>query len=239
MPEKNKMTDHPDSQPSSANFFERLTAETAGDKAALLSIPLIQAALRGEISKEVYIEYLSEAFHHVRHTVPLIEEVRARIPENRPALHIVLHDYVVERQGHEKWILQDIEKAGGDPEAAKNRTPSAATRALVDYAYDFVLQENPIGYFGMAYVVEGTGSGLATNTVDKLMDRLGLPKKCFSYMLSHGNTDLEQMDSFETLMAQITDPEEQHAIITMAKRLFGLYGDVFQAIADQSGFKGA
>ncbi|NVJ99284.1 MAG: iron-containing redox enzyme family protein [Alphaproteobacteria bacterium] len=213
-------------------FYDRLVAETRVAREKFLQLPFIQAAFKGDISREAYIEYLCEAYHHVRHTVPLIAEVRRRIPEDRVPLHIVLEDYVLGRQGHEKWILHDIKEAGGDADAAKARAPSPATNALVNYAYDTVRNVTPVAYFGMAFVVEATGSKLAAYTVDTLMHKLGLPQKCFSYMLSHGNTEMEQMDSFEVLMAQITDPEEQEAIIDMACGLYPLYSAIFQHVAD-------
>lgn len=230
------MSDDTDTRYPVKSFYERLIIETAAERDTFLSIPFIQAALKGSITRDAYIEYLSEAFHHVRHTVPLIMDVRMGIAEERSALHIVLHDYVLERQGHDKLMLRDIDTAGGDAEAARVRDPSPATKALVDFIYDYVREKNPMGYFGMAFVVEGTGSNLATDTVAKLMHSLDLPKNCFRYMLSHGNTELEQMHSFEVLMAQITDQAEQDAIIEVAKRMYGLYGDIFRTVSDNAGF---
>ena len=81
-------------------FYDRLVAEVEAERKAFLALPIIQAALRGEFTREAYIGYLSEAFHHVRHTVPLIETVRSRIAPDRPTLLEALSDYSLERRGY-------------------------------------------------------------------------------------------------------------------------------------------
>jgi len=217
-------------------FYERLVAEVATEREALLAIPIIQDGMRGNLSKETYIGYLSEAYHFVKHTVPLVETVQARLAADRFALHDALSDFALEKKGHEKWILHDIKAAGSDADKVRDSAPSKATEEFLAYAYETARQVNPVGFFGMIYVIEGTGAGIASATAGKLMASLDLPPKCFSYLLSHGSMELDDMDFFEVLMAQITDAAEQDAIIQMAKRMYCLYGKIFENIALQTGF---
>lgn len=219
------------------SFYNRLVVETEDERNAFLALPIIKAGLNGELPRDTYLGYLSEAFHHVKHMVPLIATVRANIPENRTALHSALADFTLEKQGNEKWILSDIRNAGGDAESVQAGEPASATEELLAFAYDFVNRVNPVGFFGMIYVIEATGSELATHTVEKLMASLGLPKNCFSYLLSHGSLDLESMDLFKVLMAQITDAEEEDAIIQMARNMYRLYGGIFKDIEAKTGFE--
>lgn len=219
-------------------FYDRLVAEVEAERGAFLALPIIQAAIRGDFSKEAYIGYLSEAFHHVRHTLPLIETVRSRVAPNRRALIVALSNYSLERKGYEKWILQDIKNAGGDADKVRDGEPAGATEALLTYMYNYVTHENPIGFFGMLFIVEITGSELAGRTVEQFMATLDLPRNCFSYLLAHASEDLNNLDFFKTLMAQITDPSEQEAIIQVAKHVYGLYSDVFQSIGDKTGYGG-
>ena len=44
----------------------------------LLGTPIIQGCLRGEVSLPSYLAFLREAYHHVRHTVPLLRGVQGR-----------------------------------------------------------------------------------------------------------------------------------------------------------------
>ena len=62
------------------------------------------------------------------------------------------------------------------------------------------------------------------------MKSLKLPDDCFHYLMSHGSLDLEHMKFFETLMDRMDDPENQAAIIHMAKRIYILFGNLFRAI---------
>lgn len=219
------------------SFYERLVGEVEAERETFLALPFIQAGMRGELTKESYIGYLSEAFHHVKHTVPLIETVRSHIPRNRHAILDVLSDYSLEKIGHEKWILQDIKNAGYDADSVCSSAPAAATEELLAYAYDYVVRENPLGFFGMVYVIERTGTGLAALAAEKLMVSLDLPKKCFSYLLSHGSSDTDDVDMFKMLMTQITDLTEQEAMIHVAKRMYSLYGAIFESIAQKTGFE--
>ncbi len=218
-------------------FYDRLVAETEAERQAFMALPIIRKALVGGLSKDVYLGYLSEAFHHVKHTVPLMALVNDHLGADRSAFRIGLADYAVQKRGQERWILHDIDHAGGDAEAVKNGEPSGATQALVAFAYDYVAQVSPIAIFGMIFVIERTGSGLAERAVGHFMETLGLPRKCFSYLLSHGFTDFAEQGFFEGLMAQVNDPADQDAIIHMAQRMYGLYGQVFQAIADKAGLE--
>ena len=63
-------------------LFSRLVAETGDDYRALAAVPQIRDGLAGRISRETYVAYLTEAYHHVRHTVPLMQAARAGLDQN-------------------------------------------------------------------------------------------------------------------------------------------------------------
>lgn len=210
-------------------FFDRLVAETAAQRAAFAEVPQVRAGLAGTISRATYIAYLTQAYHHVRHTVPLMMAARARLP-NRPDLVAALDEYIEEETGHEAWILSDITAAGGDGEAAAKSSPHPATVAMVEHAYRTIEEGNPAAFFGMVYVLEGTSTAMASQGADAVRASLGLPKNAFSYLTSHGALDLEHMRFFEDLMNLIDNPADQQAILAMARDMFGLFGAMFAAI---------
>jgi len=53
-------------------FYERLQQETAAERNALLAVPIIGKALSGQVTLEQYIAFLTQAYHHVKHTSPLL-----------------------------------------------------------------------------------------------------------------------------------------------------------------------
>lgn len=211
-------------------FFETLTEATKAEREALYHIPQIVDAGKGNISKETYIAYLEQAYHHVKHTTPLLMLTGSRMTAKQEWLREALAEYIEEELGHQEWILNDIKSAGGNAEAVRHGQPNMVTEMMVAYAYDYVSRINPVGFFGMVFVLEGTSTALATNAAGAIKQSLGLKQSCFSYLSSHGSLDLEHMKFFEKLVNQIDDEADQQAIIHMAKRMFVLYGNVFRSI---------
>lgn len=210
-------------------FFARLVAETREAQARFSVTPQLVAGLTGRITRADYIAYLTQAFHHVRHTVPLMQEARARLA-HRPALIEALDEYIEEETGHEQWILDDIGAAGGNSTAAGNSPPAPATKAMVDHAYSTIRTGNPAAFFGMVYVLEGTSIAMADHGAGAVKTALGLPDDAFHYLTSHGAIDQEHMAFFERLMNRIDDPADQQAIIDMARDIFALFGGMFAGI---------
>ncbi len=212
------------------SFFEQLQVATASSRNYLLSAPIIQQTLAGEITLQSYVAFLTEAYHHVKHTVPLMMAVGSRLDEKHGWLRTAAAEYIEEEIGHEEWILNDIRTCGGDPDAVRSGMPSFATEMMVAYAYDTVSRRNPVGFFGMVQVLEGTSIQLATNAAHIIKDKLGLPQQAFSYLLSHGSLDLEHIEFFRSLMDRLDDPADQAAVIHAANRFYRLYGDVFRSL---------
>ena len=211
-------------------FYERLVQETQEEKKGLYSAPIIQRALKGEISKDEYILFLNQAYHHVKHTVPLLMACGSRLNDRYEWIKKALTHYIEEEYGHEKWILNDINNAGGDSEKTQNSKADITTEAMVAFAYHQIDRKNPLGFFGMVYVLEGTSTELATTAATKIKESLKLSNKAFSYLLSHGSLDLEHVDFFAELINQVSSEEDQKAIIDSAKSIYKLYGNIFRAI---------
>ena len=211
-------------------FFDRLQEETQQERQELFSLPIIQRALQGQINLEQYIAFLSQAFHHVKHTVPLLMACGSRLGHQHEWLRKALAEYIEEEIGHEEWILSDIEICGGSPEIVRYASPNLATESMVAYAYHQIDRLNPVGFFGMVYVLEGTSTALATNAANVIKDSLSLPSGAFSYLTSHGSLDLEHVKFFENIMNQLTDEADKAAVIYCAKRFYALYGAIFKSL---------
>ena len=211
-------------------FRDQLRVATAADRDYLLQAPVIGEALAGRISRTRYLAFLTQAWHHVRHTVPLLMAVGARLPDRHAKLRNDLIHYLEEETGHDDWILNDIEAAGGDRHAAAASLPNVETDAMVAYAWDTVQRRNPVGFFGMVYVLEGTSVALAVKAADEIERSLGLPKKAFTYLRSHGTLDLEHIEHLGGILDGLTDPADQAAVVQCARAMFWLYGNVFRGL---------
>ena len=212
------------------SHYQQLQQATAAERATLLSAPIIGAAMSGQVNRQQYIAFLQRAFHHVKHTVPLLMACGARLPDSQEWLRTAVAHYIEEEIGHHEWILNDIAAAGGDAEAVRHSAPDFDTDVMVAYAYDTVMRRNPVGLFGMVYVLEGTSVSLASNAAGTLAQSLDLPASAFSYLSSHGALDIEHMGHFEALVNKLDKPHDLQAIEDCAKVFFRLYGNVFRSI---------
>jgi len=212
-----------------SNFTE-LAARTASARTQLQTTPVIARALRGEVTRELYLDFLTQAYHHVRHTVPLLMAVGARLPARQLWLQKELVRYLEEELGHDEWILSDIATAGGDADAVRNGAPSVETDAMVAYAYDTVMRRNPVAFFGMVYVLEGTSVAMALNAADAVQRTLALPNKAFTYLRSHGSLDQQHIGDLESIVDRFDASTDLPAVVTCARAMFRLYGNVFRSL---------
>lgn len=212
------------------SFHATLIQQSTDARQGLLATPIIQGCLSGEVSLPSYLAFLREAHHHVRHTVPLLQATQAALPPRHAWLRGPLDEYIEEEAGHDEWILNDIAACGADAEAVRHGAPGHATEVMVAYAYDTIARRNPLGFFGMVHVLEGTSVSLALMAADAIQLPLGLPDLAFSYLRSHGTLDQQHTAHFGRLMDRIDDPRDQADIVHAARAFFRLYGDVFRSL---------
>jgi hypothetical protein len=101
---------------------------------------------------------------------------------------------------------------------------------MVAYVYDRIARDNPVSFFGMVNVLEGTSIELASRAAEIIQARLGLPAQAFSYLTSHGSLDLEHIKLFKGLMNRLDDAGDRRAVIHTARVVYRLYGDVFRSL---------
>lgn len=214
------------------SFFNELCAQTSTEQQYLLSAPALVEAQQGKVSLTRYQAFLTQAYHHVKHTVPLLMAAGARMNDQQEWLREAIVEYIDEEYGHHEWILNDLAACGADVEAIRNSQPHFTTELMVSYVYDQINRGHPAAFFGMAHVLEGTSVVLATPLAGIIEQQLGLPKKAFSYLNSHGSLDQEHVAFFAKLMDQLSDPAAQQAVIHTARGVYRLYGDMFRALPE-------
>lgn len=212
------------------NFYDELLAATATERAGLLAIAFIRDGAAGKLQREDYVAFLTEAYHHVKHTLPLLMACGARLPERLEWLRAAMGEYILEETGHQEWILNDISACGGNAETVRNGRPDLPVELLIAYAYDTIARSNPVGFLGMVLVLEGTSTAVALHAADALQKSLKLPPHAFSYLTSHGALDVEHTRFYATLVNRIVDTGDRAALMHGAKVFYRLYGDMFRAL---------
>jgi len=211
-------------------FFDQLQEQTKAEREYLLSAPIIAQVMAGTVSPASYVAFLGQAYHHVKHTVPLLMACGARLPERLEWLREAIAEYIEEEYGHQEWILNDIRACGADADAVRVETPNLPTELMVSYVYDQINRCNPVSFFGMVNVLEGTSIALATQAAGIIKGELGLPPQAFSYLTSHGSLDIEHIAFYEKLMNRLEEPADKAAVVHTAKVVYRLYGDMFRSL---------
>jgi pyrroloquinoline quinone (PQQ) biosynthesis protein C len=212
------------------NAYEQVSRQTKCEREFLLSAPVIQRALDGQITRELYLAFLKEAYHHVRHTMPLLMAVGSRLEPRHHWLQKELVHYLDEEIGHDQWILNDIEAAGGSAALVKDSAPCIETGAMVAYAYDTVMRRAPVGFFGMVFVLEGTSVALALSAAERIQSALALPGAAFTYLRSHGKLDQEHVHHLASILDRLDPAADLPAVIDCARAIYWLYGSMFRAL---------
>lgn len=219
------------------SFYQKLLQQTVSGQQYLMSAPIISRTFSGHITLDDYVSFLVQAYHHVKYTVPLLMATGARLPESKEWLRVAVAEYIEEETGHQEWILNDISHCGFDKEVVRSSKPAASTELMVAYAWDMVSRINPLGFFGMVHVLEGTSIRIADKAAAAIREKLQLPRTAFTYLYSHGALDQDHIKFFEGLMDRITDVAEQDQIIHAANMFFKLYGDIFHTLSPAHGIK--
>jgi len=214
-------------------FFDRLVAETQAEREDFQSISVIQTAVSQGVTKELYAQYLTQAYHHVRFTVPLLELALEGCNVGDEAYANALAEYIEEEAGHDEWILDDIKALGEDGEAVRNGRGGFACRVMISHAYYLIEHQSPYALLGMVHVLEGMSVVLADQAAGAIRASFGdNPPNAFSYLTSHGALDMEHVKFFEDLVNGLDDRAVEDIIIASAKDFYKLFGNMFRELGE-------
>jgi len=209
--------------------FEQLVQQTASARNAFIELPLIQDVLHSGASKGLYLDFLGQAYHHVRSTAPLLALAAARCGSEDYLYQTALFEYIEEERGHEAWILEDIHAMGADPEQVRRGSPRFPCKVMVGHAYYVIEQHvSPYGFLGMIHVLEGMAVALAGKAVSAI--RASIAKSTnggFKYLATHGDLDVRHSEFFANMINQI-DQRHLPLVIETAGDFYRLYGDLFR-----------
>lgn len=218
-----------------SDFFSVLQQATGKEQQAMYRLPIFTACQRGEISLQTYHAFLTQAYHHVKQTVPLLMACGSRLSEDYEWLRVALAQYIEEEKGHQEWILNDIKACGFDAEIVRNNQGvgkvGTPIELMVTYLYHQIDRKNPLAFLGMVWVLEGTSVNVGGKIAELVQHKLNLPDTAMSYLTSHSTLDQQHIKLFASLMNKITDKNDQQAIIDGANMVFKLYGKMLKNLS--------
>lgn len=217
------------------SFYDELVSQTVGERQSFQEIPLIRAVMDGRaVTRSMYIDFLTQAYHHVKHTFPLLALAAARTTDQ--SYQRALLSYMNEERGHDEWILDDVRAIGGDAEAVRSGRSGAACELMVAYSYYAIEHVSPFALLGSVHVLEGMSVALAQRAAGAIQASLGVrQEEGFSYLRSHGVLDIEHVAFFKALANKIDDARTQEIVVDSARMFYKLYGDIYRELGARHG----
>ena len=219
-----------DAEPS---FFTRLEAATVRQRLAFLALAHMHAGLSGTISRATYLAYLGQAHHHLRHVMAAVRMIRVRLA-HRPMLVAALDAYEANQASCKAAIFNAVVGAGGHTALAFEPEHHSAAGLMIEHALRETGERNPLAIAGMAYAMECVGMGLVQHGASALATNRDPPPDALLCLAAIHARDRKSIHLFEALVNDITDPEDQTAVLAMARTAFGLMGVMFTAISLES-----
>ena len=210
--------------------FQQLVQETTPARQQFMEIPLIQEVLRKGASKDLYLDFLSQAYHHVKCTVPLLASAAGRCSADDYIYQAALLKYIEEERGHELWILEDVQALGGDMGGVRQSAPRLPCKVMVGYAHYLIERVSPYGMLGMIHVLEGMAVALASMAVSAIRSSMASTSdEGFKYLTTHSDLDVEHAEFFRDLIDK-SDRGRLPLVIETATDFYKLYGDLFREL---------
>jgi pyrroloquinoline quinone (PQQ) biosynthesis protein C len=210
--------------------FQQLMQETAPARQQFMEIPLIQEVVRKGASKDLYLDFLTQAYHHVKCTAPLLASAAGRCSVDDYVYQAALFEYIDEERGHELWILEDINALGGDAEEVRRSAPRLPCKLMVGHAYYLIDRVSPYAMLGMIHVLEGMAVALASKAVSAIRSSIASTSdEGFKYLTTHSDLDIAHAEFFEGLIDKI-DRRHLPLVIGTAIDFYKLYGDLFREL---------
>lgn len=216
------------------SFYDELLAHTSVEREGFQTIPIIREVMGGGVTPAMYLDFLTQAYHHVKHTFPLLALAAARTTDL--TYQKALLSYMNEERGHDEWILDDIRALGGDAEAVRNGRPGAACEVMVAYSYFAIEHVSPYALLGSVHVLEGMSVALAERAASSIQGALGVrQEEGFSYLRSHGALDIQHVAFFKSLVNEIAADRIQEIVVDSSRMFYKLYGDIFRELGARHG----
>ncbi|MDQ3932608.1 MAG: iron-containing redox enzyme family protein [Actinomycetota bacterium] len=169
---------------------------------------------------DLYPEYLVTAHGIIRASVPLMEAASERATAlcERDAVADLLAPYlekhIPEEQGHDEWLLEDLEALGIDRSEVLTRPPSPAVAALVGAQYYWILHYHPVALLGYIALLEGYPPH--RHEIEYLMARTGSSPRAFRTLLAHADLDPHHRDELNDMLNALPLTAEQRSVLGLS-----------------------
>ncbi len=185
----------------------------------------------GSIDVEGYAYYLTQTYHYVRWSMPMLEGAGKRLRRmgRFPQLAELLLQKADEERGHERWLLADLKNLGWSAERVEAAEQAPAVSAYIGWNLYTAKAGVPTAFLGTAYVLEYLSVVRAGLAAERLVARDAIPgiRRAVTFLRGHAGADEGHVEELASVLRTLEDPAEREAILLSATTTRALYPAVF------------
>lgn len=212
-------------------FFIDVVARTDESRRAFETNSRILDIVANGLPVERYRNFLLELYHVVWHFNPVCAAAASRIGDQHKHVRYFLYDHMKEEQGHEEWVLNDLQVVGVDAERALAYQPSNLLLAFNGYNYWAADRKHPLSVLGMLYALEVIASVYGGPMTSAITESLLLEGgRGISFISSHATLDAEHMADLRVVLNSVHDDDAKNAIVESICFNFDQFGKILEAV---------
>ncbi|NWG73898.1 MAG: iron-containing redox enzyme family protein [Rubrivivax sp.] len=195
-------------------FFPELVARTDESRRAFETHPVVMDAVARGLDVERYRRLLLELYQVVWHFNPVCAAAASRLDDRFRDVRYFLVEHMHEEQGHEQWVLNDLDAVGVPAVQALAHAPTPWTLALVGYNYWAADRRHPCSALGMLYALEVIASVYGGPFASAIKESLLLEgDRGVSFIGSHATMDAQHMAELRGVLNRVDDAAAKEAIV--------------------------
>src|SRR3954467_13700070 len=125
------------------SFFITLVETTDATRREIEALPKVQSLIHHGLPAAQYLAFLHDLYYIVWHFCPIMAAAAARCDDRFRNVRYELYERIGEEQGHETWVLDDLEAGGGDTGRVRSRLPSPPVQAMLGFNYFCAERSHP------------------------------------------------------------------------------------------------
>ncbi len=211
------------------SFFITLLESTDAHRRDLEALPKVHQMVHHGLNLVEYRAFLHDLYHIVWNFCPIMAAAASRLDDRFRNVRYDLYRRIEEEQGHETWVLEDVEAVGGDVERVRVEVPSPPTQAMIAFNYHMADRGHPCSVLGMLYTLEVVASVYGGRVSDSIAQALGRDVNAggFKFLSSHATMDADHVAEMNQLVKTIGDPVAQQAVVESTRVNFFQFGLMF------------
>jgi pyrroloquinoline quinone (PQQ) biosynthesis protein C len=211
------------------SFFITLIEMTDAERRSLENIPKMHTMIHHGLTLGEYRAFLHDLYHIVWHFCPIMAGAATRLDDRFRNVRYDLYRRIQEEQGHETWVLEDVEAVGGDVAQVQAEPPSPPIQAMIAFNYYMADRHLPGSVLGMLYMLEVVASVYGGRVSDSIAQAIGRKVDAggFKFLSSHASMDADHVAEMNLLIKTIGDPIAQASIIQSTRVNFYQFGLMF------------